>query len=177
MSRPAEPSRERAWRFWRETLKEPRFVCAPMVLQSELAFRMLVRAHGCQLCYTPMIPASTFLEHGGNEWLPRWRHLASLGNMGRTLRSVGLLRDKAEDGYSGVQTNIVDGVSETPFFTTCPEDRPLIAQIAGHDVDQLLEVRTSALSRIAADRHLRIPPLEVRWLAVSRARSTRSTST
>jgi hypothetical protein len=39
-----------AWRFWRETLKAPRFVCAPMVLQSELAFRMLVRRHGVDLC-------------------------------------------------------------------------------------------------------------------------------
>ncbi len=51
------------------------------------------------------------------------------------------MRDKADDGYSGVQTNIVDGVSETPYFTTCAEDRPIIAQIAGHDVDQLLEVQ------------------------------------
>jgi hypothetical protein len=82
MSRPAEPSRERAWRFWRETLKEPRFVCAPMVLQSELAFRMLVRAHGCQLCYTPMIPASTFLEHGGNEWPASLASPCKLGEHG-----------------------------------------------------------------------------------------------
>jgi tRNA-dihydrouridine synthase len=51
---------EEAWRWWR-SMGSPRSVCAPMVLQSELAFRMLVRQHGCSLCYTPMIPVGAFL--------------------------------------------------------------------------------------------------------------------
>ena len=47
-----------AW--WRD-LGSPQTVCAPMVLQSELAWRMLVRRHGVQLCYSPMLPAKAFV--------------------------------------------------------------------------------------------------------------------
>ena len=50
------------WRWWRDTLGSPRYVLAPMVLQSELSFRMLVRRHGVSLCYAPMIPVRAFLE-------------------------------------------------------------------------------------------------------------------
>ena len=34
-----------AWRWWR-SVGSPRFVCAPMVNQSELAWRELVRGYG-----------------------------------------------------------------------------------------------------------------------------------
>ena len=52
---------DKRWRWWREQLGSPRFVMAPMVLQSELAFRQLARRHGCELCYSPMLPAAAFL--------------------------------------------------------------------------------------------------------------------
>ena len=99
-----ETTNERAWRWWRDTLGSPKYICAPMVLQSELAFRMLVRRHGIGCCYTPMIPAESFCENGG------------------------MIQDKEADGYIGVGTGIDGG--DVPYLTTCDADRPLIAQLA-----------------------------------------------
>ena len=50
-----------AWKWWRN-LGSPRFILSPMVGQSELAYRMLCRKHGVQLCYTPMFIAESFVH-------------------------------------------------------------------------------------------------------------------
>jgi tRNA-dihydrouridine synthase len=52
-----------------EVLKACPNVLAPMVEQSELPFRMLVRKHACRLCYTPMITADRYLAAGEEERL------------------------------------------------------------------------------------------------------------
>ncbi|XP_011267270.1 tRNA-dihydrouridine(20a/20b) synthase [NAD(P)+]-like [Camponotus floridanus] len=45
-------------------LKEPRMIkiCAPMVRYSKLQFRTLVRRYGCDICFTPMILADSFVR-------------------------------------------------------------------------------------------------------------------
>ena len=48
-----------AWDFWRR-IGAPRTVLAPMVNQSERAFRLLARQHGAALCFTPMLHSTLF---------------------------------------------------------------------------------------------------------------------
>jgi len=55
-----------SWEWWRK-LGSPRYTCAPMVNNSELAFRRLVRKYGCELTYSPMISARKFLALPSDE--------------------------------------------------------------------------------------------------------------
>jgi tRNA-dihydrouridine synthase 1 len=48
----------RCHELWATTFGGSRYVCAPMVLQSECAFRMLVRQYGCGVCWAPMAKAT-----------------------------------------------------------------------------------------------------------------------
>ena len=50
---------QKAYEFY-TSIGSPKFITAPMVDQSELAFRMLTRKYGATLAYTPMLHSRIF---------------------------------------------------------------------------------------------------------------------
>eukprot|EP00033_Pygsuia_biforma_P000790 GCRY01000922.1.p1 GENE.GCRY01000922.1~~GCRY01000922.1.p1 ORF type:complete len:414 (-),score=86.07 GCRY01000922.1:736-1977(-) len=87
------PHADRAWEHWK-SLGKPKYALGPMVEQSELPFRLLVKNYGVGLRYTPMLHSTMFTES------KKYR-----------------------------ESN----------FTTCPEDRPVIAQFNGFDPQTVVE--------------------------------------
>lgn len=49
--------------FWRDILKSSKYILAPMVDQSELPFRLMVRRYGVECTYSPMFNANLFVKN------------------------------------------------------------------------------------------------------------------
>lgn len=105
------------WDLYR-ALGKPKHVVAPMVDQSELAWRILSRRHGAQLVYTPMISARAFT-----------RAVDSRGPLEHEEFWIAVKKEFQEEGMD----------KGTGPSSSADTDRPLIVQFAGNDPAILLQ--------------------------------------
>lgn len=129
---------------WHDVFKAPKYVCGPMVWQSERAFRVLVRTHGVGLCYTPMINAAKFLCSCPPDVLVDsgcigvWKKVSDTTSSSET----GDLYDDYKNVLKDLTTTAVRTKStrytpsmETEFIPTAA-DRPLILQFCSTTPDE-----------------------------------------
>lgn len=110
------------------SMGSPKYVVAPMVDQSELAWRILSRRHGAQLVYTPMINSRRFSQmtatHGPEHDVDFW-----------------IAKDKAlqEEGARSIEFKPGESSAEGLRGSSIDTDEPVIVQFCGNDPELLLQ--------------------------------------
>ncbi|KAF8982148.1 hypothetical protein BDQ17DRAFT_1208534, partial [Cyathus striatus] len=121
------------YEFYRDVLGSSKFVVAPMVDQSELAWRVLSRRYGSELVYTPMINAKMYANATNKSYQTASFDVAS-GEEGSLSISLPSPSTSSSPSLS---------TSTSPSSAPQDTDRPLIIQFCANNPDQLL---TSALA-------------------------------
>lgn len=110
------------------SMGSPKYVVAPMVDQSELAWRILSRRHGAQLVYTPMINSRRFSQmtasHGPEHDVDFW-----------------IAKDKAlqEEGAKFIDYKPGESSTQGMKIGMNDTDEPVIVQFCGNDPELLLQ--------------------------------------
>lgn len=124
--------------FARCSLREPTLVLAPMVDQSEFAFRMFCRSLGCGLAYSPMLYASVIARSASDSSAP-----------------------SSESSKSSPNAYL------TEFFKTCAKDRPLAIQLGGGDPALLAKAAVAVADKCdIVDLNVGCPQAMVRVIAL-----------
>lgn len=110
-----------SWDFYR-SMGSPKRVVAPMVDQSELAWRVLSRRYGADLVYTPMINAKLFVDENTKKKTSKYQE----ANFNKSAGEEGAL----------VLESLLD--DQAPGSST-DTDRPLLVQFCANDPDILLK--------------------------------------
>lgn len=115
-----------------KSIGSPQRIVAPMVDQSELAWRVLSRRYGSQLVYTPMINAKVYVQQN------KGAHRVREAYFNQALKE------------EGAHTLDLGHLSDT--------DRPLVVQFCANDPTQLLEAAQSVQDKCdAIDLNLGCP--------------------
>lgn len=124
--------------LWKLAFRGAKYVVAPMVDQSALAWRMLCRKHGAQLCYTPMFHSKVFAEqeaYRAREWATcsedRPLVVQFCGNDPETLLAAAKL---VENDCDAVDINLgcPQGIAKKGFYGSYLQDEwDLISRMVG----------------------------------------------
>ena len=112
----ADQEEHPGWQFFRDTLQGAKYHVAPMVDQSELAFRQLCRRYGATCAYTPMLHARRV------EW--QWPGTPC--------------RNPPSTAHLPGRLFVENEAYREEHFTTCAQDRPLLVQFCANEPDTLL---------------------------------------
>ena len=136
--------------YW-QRLGEPKTVVAPMVAQSDLAFRRLVRNHGTDLAFTQMIHAHNFVSSKAfqDSYLDVYKDNEKVVMTPSGLNALENLdwdRWKQND-LSNDDLSLEQQGGEVSRWSSYHESGPLIVQIAGHDPDTMSDAAKIILDR------------------------------